>query len=320
MDKKLGRLKSVKLRDFFEHEAREFTPWLAEENNISLLSEALGMEIEIEDTEFPIGKFNADIVGNDISSNRKVLIENQLTRTDHDHLGKIITYSAGFNAEIMIWISEKIRDEHRKAITYLNDMSNDDYAFFGIEMELWQIGNSDVAPNFNIIVSPNNWSKSLNSSSSYSSKKKSTTQMLQGAFWEKYVEFLSENDIIPKHRTPGPQHWFTLHKVIPNAYISLTIHTIKKRIGAELYIRAGSKKNKTKELYHYLYEYKDEIERELGSDIEWMELPDRNASRIVKYHNADIKNESNWNAYFEWLSINSEKMIEVFSRLYEQKL
>ena len=164
----LGRLKKVDLREFFKDEAKDFTPWLAEEENLELLGETLGLDIELEDTEGRIGKFSADIVGLDRSSNRIIIIENQLEKTNHDHLGKIITYGGGKNAGIVIWICKKIQQEHRKGLDYLNDISTEDYSFFGIEMELWKIGQSEPAPKFNIVVSPNEWSKSVKASTSTS--------------------------------------------------------------------------------------------------------------------------------------------------------
>jgi hypothetical protein len=114
MSVSLGRLEKVDLRKYFKNEAKDFTPWLAEEENLQLLGETLGIDIELEDTEVRIGKFSADIVGIDRSSNRNIIIENQLEKTNHDHLGKIITYSGGKDAGIVIWICEKIQQEHRK--------------------------------------------------------------------------------------------------------------------------------------------------------------------------------------------------------------
>ena len=174
----LGRLEKVELRDFFKDEAKDFTPWLAEENNLELLGETLGLDIELEDTEVRIGKFSADIVGLDMSSNKTIIIENQLEKTNHDHLGKIITYGAGKDAGIVIWICKKIQQEHRKGLDYLNDISTEDYSFFGIEMELWKIGESEPAPKFNIVVSPNEWSKSVKSATS-TSRTLTDTKILQ---------------------------------------------------------------------------------------------------------------------------------------------
>ena len=207
MSVSLGRLEKVELRDFFKDEAKDFTPWLAEEENLQLLGETLGIDIELEDTEVRIGKFSADIVGIDRSSNRNIIIENQLEKTNHDHLGKIITYSGGKDAGIVIWICEKIQQEHRKGLDWLNEISTEDYSFFGIEMELWKIGDSEPAPKFNIVVSPNEWSKSVKVSTS--SQTLTDTKVLQKEFWTELKDYFIENNTFLSMRTPRPQHWYS---------------------------------------------------------------------------------------------------------------
>ena len=267
MSVSLGRLEKVELRDFFKDEAKDFTPWLAEEENLQLLGETLGIDIELEDTEVRIGKFSADIVGIDRSSNRNIIIENQLEKTNHDHLGKIITYGAGKNAGIVIWICKKIQQEHRKGLDYLNDISTENYSFFGIEMELWKIGESEPAPKFNIVVSPNEWSKSVRTSTS--SRALTDTKVLQKDFWTNMMDYFTEKDTFLSLRTPRPQHWHTYAIGKPHSRISNTINTQKNRLGCEVYLGGAEPKKR----FHKLYEDKDEIEREIGEELEWMELP-----------------------------------------------
>ena len=292
----LGRLKKVDLREFFKDEARDFTPWLAEEDNLELLSETLGIDIELEDIEVKIGKFSADIVGDDISSNRKVIIENQLEKTNHDHLGKIITYSGGKGAGIVIWVCKKIQQEHRSALDWLNEISTEEYSFFGIEMELWKIGDSEPAPKFNIVVSPNEWSKTVKTLTS-SNKSISGTKMLQKEFWTEVCDFMSENTTL-NMRSPRPQHWHSTSVGKPWAEIALTVHTRKNIIGCELYIS----NSKTDDRYYKLLEQKDIIESQIGSPLEWMELENKQASRIVLYSDGNIKNRDKWEPYVKWCS------------------
>ena len=304
----LGRLKKVDLREFFKDEARDFTPWLAEENNLELLGDTLGLDIELEDTEVRIGKFSADIVGLDRSSNRTIIIENQLEKTNHDHLGKIITYGGGKDAGIVIWICKKIQQEHRKGLDYLNDISTEDYSFFGIEMELWKIGESEPAPKFNIVVSPNEWSKSVRASTS-STRTLTDTKILQKEFWTGMMDYFNEKETFLSLRTPRPQHWHTFAIGKPHTRISNTINTQKNRLGCEIYV--GGKEPKKR--FHKLYEDKDNIERELGKELDWMELPEKKDCRIVIFTDGDIKDRDNWDKCFEWFLEMSETFHKVFS-------
>src|SRR5437868_9331741 len=113
-----GKISAVSIRDVWPSEAADFTPWLAA--NLDLLSEKLGMELVNEATEVPAGDFSADIIAEDISTNRKVVIENQYGSTDHKHLGQVITYSSALGASVVVWIAEKIRPEHKAALDFLN--------------------------------------------------------------------------------------------------------------------------------------------------------------------------------------------------------
>ncbi len=161
MTKSLSKLNKVNLRDVWEHEALDFTNWLAQEENLEALSEEIGIDINLIKTEASVGKFNVDILAEDEATRRKIIIENQLEQTNHDHLGKIITYASGYDAEVIIWIVKDVRDEHQRAIEWLNEHTDEDINFFLIKIELWQIENSNPAPKFEIICSPNEWAKTI---------------------------------------------------------------------------------------------------------------------------------------------------------------
>jgi hypothetical protein len=150
----LGRLKQVPVREFWRHEASDFTPWLAREDNIALLSETVGLELMVEAQEKNVGPFRADILCKDSLANAWVLIENQLERTDHSHLGQLLTYAAGLQAATIIWVAERFTEEHRAALDWLNEITDERFNFFGIEIELWQIDSSPLAPNFKRSASP----------------------------------------------------------------------------------------------------------------------------------------------------------------------
>jgi hypothetical protein len=146
LDKSLGKLIRMNLQDFWLDEAKNFTPWLARNENLELLSSTLGMELEKEGVEVPVGPYRADIVARALSSDTKAIIENQLGKTDHDHLGKAITYASGLDAQIMIWIAKEFSEEHRRALDFLNENAAPDLRCFGVEIQLWRVDDSRPAP------------------------------------------------------------------------------------------------------------------------------------------------------------------------------
>lgn len=156
----LGRLVEIQnIRETWPDEARDFTPWLAQSENMEILSETIGIDLSVQDTEVYVGDFRADILAYETDTNRKVIIENQLEDTNHDHLGKLITYAAGSGADYIIWIVKRVRDEHRAAIEWLNNHTDESIGFFLCEIKLFQIGESLKAPKFEVIEKPNNWVK-----------------------------------------------------------------------------------------------------------------------------------------------------------------
>lgn len=156
----LGTLKEITdLREVWPHEAHDFTPWLAK--NIGVLSDTVGIDISIEETESSVGDFNVDIFATDADTGRRVIIENQLEETDHDYLGKLITYASGKAADLVIWLVRKARPEHRAAIEWLNNHTDEGVGFILCEIKLYRIGNSEPAPKFEIIEQPNNWVKEM---------------------------------------------------------------------------------------------------------------------------------------------------------------
>ena len=142
---KLERLIKVRL-GVWEGEASDFTPWLADEENIGLLGETIRVELEVEAQEKNVGPFRADILCKDTVTDNWVLIENQLERTNHTHLGQLLTYAAGLGAVTVVWIAERFTDEHRAALDWLNEITDERFSFFGLEIELWRIGDSPMAP------------------------------------------------------------------------------------------------------------------------------------------------------------------------------
>lgn len=308
MNNKLGTLEKVNLRDYWKDEARDFTPWLASENNFEILCETLGIEMEVENTEVYVGSFKADIVAKETNTNRTIIIENQLEKTNHTHLGQIITYASGLEANIIVWVCDKVTEEHRNAIDWLNEITEEEIAFFAIEIELWKIGDSLPAPKFNVVCRPNDWAKSVKVSSS-SSHELTDTKLLQLKFWNGLKEYMVENNTFLKMRTPRAQHWYTMAVGRSKFNISLTVHTRHSKIGAEIYIRGAA----AKEAYSKLFSQKVEIEKDFGSALDWQELPEGQDSRIRILTDGDITKEAEWPSCFAWFQANSEKLHKVFS-------
>ena len=144
----LGVIERVDLREVWPDEAQDFTPWLAE--NLDKLGEALGLDLEFQGREVSVGPFFLDILAHDVGNDRRVVIENQLDKTDYDHLGKLLTYAAGYDAGVVVWLTGDFRDEHRAALDWLNQRTEESLEFYGVEIGAVKIGNSAPAPLFRL--------------------------------------------------------------------------------------------------------------------------------------------------------------------------
>ena len=310
MERKLGKLNKVNLREYWAHEALDFTQWLAQEENIQLLSDEIGVSLINVRPEEAIGRYNVDLVATDEDSERKVIIENQLEYTDHKHLGQIITYASGYNASIIIWIVKEVREEHQKAMEWLNNNTSADLSFFLIRMELWQIGDSPYAPKFHIIVEPNDWAKAIQQSSG-TNKELTDTKLSQLDFWKQFKDYAkSNNTSLRIGRKARAQHWYNISFGTSEAHIALTVSTRDNVIASSIYI------SKSPELYEKFLLNKEAIEEGLGFSLEWQELEGKLASRITIGRDADINNEDEWETYFSWLLEKAEKMAKEFSKYY----
>ena len=303
----LAKLESVDIRSQWKREERDFTPWLAQEENIQVLGDALGLELEVEGTEVAIGSFEADIVARD-ADGRRVIIENQLNRTDHKHFGQLLTYAAGLEAKIVIWVCAEIADEHRQALDWLNEQTAEDVAFFACEIELWRIDGSRPAPRFKVVSSPNQWSKVVRSRAADGPLTPAKSLHLE--FWTAFKGHCESKNSFLRLRTPRPQHWYSLSIGRSGFQISLTANTQLKRVGCEIYIRGGN----AKRAFAALAEHTDELESRLGT-LQWQELPEGQDCRIVLYREGDPGRRDAWQDLHEWLRTTAEAFHNGFGPL-----
>jgi hypothetical protein len=204
----LGRLIRADLRDAWEGEATGFTPWLAQPDNIALLGETIGIELEVESQEKNVGPFRADILCRDTINNHYVLIENQLERTDHVHLGQLLTYAAGLEAVTIVWVASRFTEEHRAALDWLNNATTSAFNFFGLEIELWRIGDSAMAPKFNVVSQPNDWAKAVREQAAGGQSSALTEfQRLHLEFWTQFRQHLEDTHSPIRINRPSKDHW-----------------------------------------------------------------------------------------------------------------
>ena len=303
---KLGKLEKVKdLRSVWKHEANDFTKWLAKEENLATLGDEIGIDIELRATEAKTGSFSTDILAVEANTDNKIIIENQLEQTNHDHLGKIITYASGHDAKTIIWIVKSTREEHRQAIDWLNEHTDGDINIFLCRIELWRIGDSAIAPKFQIVSSPNNWTKTIKRS--IDNDNVSDTKMLQYQYWTKVSEEIDNNYSTFNSRKPLPQHWYNLAIGSSLAKIALSINTQKNEIRSYVAIKDN------KDLFDYLHDEKDEIEAIVGEPLIWRRLDNKKSSYIEVSLDFDIGVEDNWPTAIKWHLDMASKLYDAFS-------
>lgn len=305
-----GILKAVPARQKWTNEARDFTPWLSQ--NIQELSKALGIELEVENTEVAVGPYSADILAKDTGTGQYVVIENQLERTNHDHLGKAITYASVLDASTIIWIATDFTEEHKKALDWLNDHTSENISIYGVQVELWQIDNSNAALKFNIISKPNQavrQAAKLKASDDLTNNRK-----FQFEFWNKFKDKLAKTKKVPSLQTPRPQYWFDISLGKSNIHISNTCNTDLNTVGIRVYI---SNKIADKML-PFLESKKTEIENAIGQSLQWNPNPENRDKVITLVHSTDFSKPEKIEEALEWLVTYTIKFRDVFSKIIMQ--
>jgi hypothetical protein len=281
MDEKFGVLKRVDLRHLWPHEALDFSPWLAQ--NLDTLGEVLGMDLELQLQEAPVGPFSLDLLVHDLGRERVVIIENQIEPTNHDHLGKLLTYAAGHDAAVAVWIASEFREEHRQALDWLNQRSDATTQFFGIVVEALQIDDSRPACNFRLVAFPNDWRKS--NVATISSKPSPRAEAYQ-SFFQNLIDRLRTKHKFTQARKGQPQNWYTFSSGLPGIGYSVSF-TTGNRVRTEAYIDNGDGSWNTK-MFDGLYQQRGEIEDAFGESLDWERLDARRACRIAVYRPGSI--------------------------------
>ena len=314
--KTLGRLERVDLRDAWPGEASDFTPWLARAESLSLLGDTIGISLELEAQEQSVGPFRADILCKNVSNDQWVLIENQLEKTDHTHLGQVITYAAGLKADTIVWVAARFRDEHRAAIDWLNEYTDRHFNFFALEVELWRIGDSPVAPKFNIICEPNDWSRQV--AQGASELDLSETDLLQLDFWTDFNNVLASRETSFNARKPRPQHWMGWNTGLKG----VGVFAVARRRGLvkgsdnsdELGVDLVLNGEDAKMVFVHLEKLKPELQEVLGPDLVWENRDSVRTCRIRILKSVDLQNRDLWNSYHEWLLDNLERFRDAFTQ------
>lgn len=306
----LGKLESVPLRSVWNNEARDFTPWLADPTNLRLLGETLGLDLETEEQEATVGPFAVDILCKNSADGSWVVIENQIERTDHSHLGQVLTYAAGLDAKTLIWVAGKFTEEHRAALDWLNENTAEGLAIFGVEIELWRIGDSAPAPKFNVVSKPNDWSRGVREGAG----RVTELRQLQLNFWTAFRSWLEERSSIRPQKA-SPQHWMSASIGRAGFHLNCIVSTwssVDNRAEPEIRVQLVIASPKSTEQFEALLAKRAELEAAIGAPLTWHRSEGNRQHRVYVRTPADFRQTNEWPEQFEWL----RKYLEAFHRVF----
>lgn len=284
---KLGKLQEVDIRTVWPHEQYDFSKWLAEDENIKELGDTLNLSLTDIETEKFVGNYRCDILCKDEITGKMVLIENQLEPTNHDHLGKIITYASGLDAAVVVWIVSSARAEHASAIEWLNKHTDDEISFFLLEVHAYKIGVSDPAPQFHIIEQPNDFSKTTKNVAKNNELNESQKQRL--GFWNQFNDVIDQRGKPFNKRKASTDHWYSVAIGSSKAHIDISLVNKDHRIRVELWIVDD------KSLFEYLLQHRNAIENELGFALTWYNPESKKAATIgTTIEGLDFKRQDNY--------------------------
>ena len=299
----------------FPNEARDFTPWLAE--NIDMLSDALDLDLDLEviATEYPVGNLSLDLRAKDHNSSKTVIIENQLGKADHSHLGQLLAYAAGLDAKIIIWIADEFRDEYRQVLEWLNEQTPIEIGFFAVIVELLQIEgleDSPVALEFKPVIAPNQWIKSVKTTG------ETEKQRRYRNFFQKLIDELREDHKFTNAKAAQPDNWHYFSS--GHRDVSYCVW-FQRGTQVVVYVSINVRDNENRfALFDALEQDKAAIEGAFGSSFEWFRSPEKQESRIVFAHEGDVnwENTDGMNEIHKWCIDNLLKLKEVFDSKIEE--
>lgn len=286
----IGKLEPIPLRELWKHEERGFSAWL--ESNLEVLSEAVGISLSDPQRELLAGSFQVDLVAEDESGDR-VIVENQLEATDHDHLGKLLTYLTNLDAKAAIWITSEQRPEHIRAIQWLNETTPDDVAFFLVRLAAYRISDSEPAPLFTVIVGPSPESKS------FGKQKKALAErhILRLKFWEQLLACAKGNGVmLHAQRSPTKDSWISAGAGVRSGLSFTYVIWMKEEGAVELYIDTGDK-DENKRIFDTLQDARAEIEQAFGAPLSWERLDEKRGARVrFVLREGGLTDEDKWPA------------------------
>ncbi len=316
MYNELGRLERVELREVWPNEATDFTPWLAEEENLSILAKTLDMELELEGREVRLGFGGiVDLLCRSTEDDSQVIIENQLEETDSNHLGRLLEYMTGLDAATVVWIAKNFRDEHRAVLDRQNAITDERYRYFGVEIELWRIGDSRAAPKFNIVSIPNNWSRAVSQSVQRAgSEELSGPPLLRQRFWTAFGEHVNQTN----RQINAPNPVSVGFVFFPIGRAGFRLKALMSTLGNRLVVRLDMFGPNTSAHFNLLMVNQAEIEDEISElcedvQLEWIE--ESNAV-VLNRHNIDPTDEADWPNQHAWLA----EKLELFDRVFRPRI
>ena len=302
-------LESQDVREYWKHEANDFTPWLADQirdEPVSELEDTLGLDLEVIEEEKSVGRYNVDILAEVVDDNRNVVIENQLNSSDHDHLGKSIAYASGVDADIIAWIAPRFYDEHRDAMQWLNENSREGVNLFAIRLEVWRIGESEPAVRLNPVVEPSEWKEKAQRSEDELTE----TQQLREEFWTSFRDYIEENSIPLSARKPPTTYYYNNPIGRSGFTLQFTIKSTENELGVGLVIGDDAT------AYQKLADEKEEIAAQFDQSLEWEEPEEtrsgKERSRIMATKQVNVTNDEEWHEYHQWMQETGEQFHEVF--------